>query len=489
MRCKIGLCLLLIITLGLTACGGENFQDNQVYVVEQGGKLEEDTVVGWLDIENTTPFEDENRYQSKLAAGQLFLTASADGQLIFYEELVPEQDIAVLKGPGRVLVNLYVADQNAKTVQLIAEHRPFITKIGWNPNEQMVAFCGENMLTVYDTEKKKTMLEEDLASEAVSAFFWSPLESRKLYLEQPYNSVGLLYYIEPKKKAELYETAERLYYKARLDDTYFYGTRWGMDDDNHESIYTVISNEEKETVKVVGKGSYRDHYQRSVLLSGEDNFGLTYIANVNQVSKSVSLTDQYVYDAKFVAGGNSIFVTAAESRTKNQYVLHLVDSEGAAIKEWLVSGSSILLSEDGTIGYSSGPEQEVINFSQRAKQRGVALSQEDKLEKTLRGASSIYAELALGQQVSQQEQEQFYANLEGLTQIPAGSGSDDIRLTYSARLLMMEENEQGRLCLIALNGFNNQQQQIQQQMVVQLVEHNHIWYVLHFETGDYSDKS
>ena len=54
---------------------------------------------------------------------------------------------------------------------------------------------------------------------------------------------------------------------------------------------------------------------------------------------------------------------------------------------------------------------------------------------------------------------------------------------------MMEENEQGRLCLIALNGFNNQQQQIQQQMVVQLVEHNHIWYVLHFETGDYSDKS
>ena len=153
MRCKIGLCLLLIITLGLTACGGENFQDNQVYVVEQGGKLEEDTVVGWLDIENTTPFEDENRYQSKLAAGQLFLTASADGQLIFYEELGPEQDIAVLKGPGRVLVNLYVADQNTKTVQLIAEHRPFITKIGWNPNEQMVAFCGENMLTVYDTEK------------------------------------------------------------------------------------------------------------------------------------------------------------------------------------------------------------------------------------------------------------------------------------------------------------------------------------------------
>lgn len=101
----------------------------------------------------------------------------------------------------------------------------------------------------------------------------------------------------------MYETAERLYYKAQLDEIYYYGTRWGTTADNDEAIYTVIANKEKETVKVVGQGSYRDHYLRSVLLSGADNFGLTYIANVNQVNKSVQLTDSYVYDAKFIAGG------------------------------------------------------------------------------------------------------------------------------------------------------------------------------------------
>lgn len=168
---KIGVCLLLTAAVGLTACSGEVFEDNQVYVVEQGGKLEEDTVVGWLDIDSKAPFQTENSYQQKLTAEQIFLTASADGQLIFYEELAQEQDVAVLKGPGRVLVNLYAADQTTQTVQLIAANRPFITRTGWNPNGKMVAFCGENMLTIYDMEKKKTLLEEDLGSEAVSAFF------------------------------------------------------------------------------------------------------------------------------------------------------------------------------------------------------------------------------------------------------------------------------------------------------------------------------
>lgn len=263
-----------------------------------------------------------------------------------------------------------------------------------------------------------------------------------------------------------------------------------MDEENHETIYTVIANGEKEIVKVVGKGSYRDQYQRSVLLSGENNFGLTYIANVNQVSKNVSLTEEYVYDAKFIAGGNSIFVTADPAR-KNQYVLHLVDNKGMPLKQWSVSGSGVLLSEDGTLGYGSGPEQEVFDFSQRTKRKNTVPQQVNPLENTLRGASSVYVELALGQAVPQQEQERFYANLEGLQQVPAKPQEQEAEnhFTYSARLLLTEENEQGQLCLLALNGFNDQQQQLQQQMVVQLIEQNQTWYVLHFETREYSDKS
>ena len=57
---------IFALALSLTACGSEVFEDNQVYIVEQGGKLEEDTVVGWLDIHAAVPFASENCYQQQV---------------------------------------------------------------------------------------------------------------------------------------------------------------------------------------------------------------------------------------------------------------------------------------------------------------------------------------------------------------------------------------------------------------------------------------
>ena len=487
-RAMAGIMLSFAAIIGLTACTGEGHLDNHVYIVEKGGQPTEDTVVDWLDINNTTTFNTENIYQQKLSEKQLFLAASADGQFIFYEEALPEQDISILKGPGRVLVNLYVADQKTNTVQLIAEKRPFIVKTGWNQDNTMIAFNGEGVLTVYDIEKKKVVLENELETESVSTFFWSPLESRKLYLEQPYNTVGLLYYVEPQKKAELYETAERLYYKAQLDEIYYYGTRWGTTADNDEAIYTVIANKEKETVKVVGQGSYRDHYLRSVLLSGADNFGLTYIANVNQVNKSVQLTDSYVYDAKFIAGGRCIYTTASEDDTANLYELHLVNNKGEELKQWTVSGSSILLSEDGKTGYCSGPAQEIISFSRLEVTKQDVAEPMTELEKTLTGAGGIFIRLSLGQDVSKEEQDAFYANTEGLEQMQKTSLAQEVCLVAHMRLLMVNTNEQGQLCLVSLSGFDDEKQQIHSNVIFQLIEQNKKWYVLHFEMEDTSEE-
>lgn len=162
---------ICILALCLTGCGSEVFEDNQVYIVEQGGRLEEDTVVGWLDIHAAAPFASENRYQQQLDQGKLFLTASADGQQIFYEERLQEQDESILKGPGQVFVNLYLIDQARQTITLIAEKRPFIERTGWNADGKMVAFSGEGMLTVYDLEKQKCVLAEELAAETVTSFF------------------------------------------------------------------------------------------------------------------------------------------------------------------------------------------------------------------------------------------------------------------------------------------------------------------------------
>lgn len=479
--------LLSFLLCCLTACSSVVYQDNQVYIVEQGGNMDEDTVVGWLDINGTSPFQTENLYQQQLIQGQFFLTASADGKQIFYEEFLPEQDSSVLIGPGKMQVNLYMFDQTDQTARLIAANRPFIAKADWNQEKKMVAFSGDGVLTVYDLDKQKTMLDEDLAAETVTSFFWSPLESRKLYLEQPRNAIGSLYYMEPQKKAELYETAERIYYKAQLDESYFYGTRWSMDQDKHEAIYTVLANANKEAVKVIGEGSYRDHYLRSVLLSGENNFGLTYIANINQVSKSVQLTKDYVYDAKFIADGRSIYVTASKNRTKNQYILHLINTSGEEIKQWKISGCNVLLSEDGKIGYVGGTKQEVLTFVQPSIKQSVDSGSADKLETALCGAGSVYAQLLLGQIVSQEEKEQFYANLEGLEQIHKEPFKDETQISFSIHLLAIEENEAGKLCTIQIIGLNNTQQQIQQKILFQMIEQNQNWYVLDFETGETSE--
>ncbi len=115
-------------------------------------------------------------------------------------------------------------------------------------------------------------------------------------------------------------------------------------------------------MKVIGKGSYRDHYLRSVLLSGENNFGLTYIANINQVSKTVALTEEYADDAKFVAGGKMIYITDGGSLSDNCFTLHLINGLGEEVQQWRISGSSLLVSEDGKVGYSSGPQQERFSF-------------------------------------------------------------------------------------------------------------------------------
>lgn len=478
----------LLLALSLTACSGETFEDDQVYIVEQGGKLEEDTVVGWLDIHAAAPFAAENRFQQQLTQGKLFLTASADGQQIFYEERLTEQNETVLKGPGQVLVNLYLIDQTRQTITLIAEKRPFIARTGWNEAGTMVAFSGEGALTVYDVEKQRNILTEDLTGEIITSFFWSPVESRKLYLEQPRNAIGSVYYMEPQKKAELYETTEQLYYKAKLDDTYYYGTRWGADEDNHEAIYTVLANQDKETVKVIGKGSYRDHSLRSVLLSGENNFGLTYIANINQVSKALSLTEEYVYDAKFVAGGKMVYITG-NTAADNLYTLHLVSATGEALQHWEVSGSGLLLSEDGKIGYSSGPRQEIISFEEQTLQQGAQGLPDDALRAVLRSASSIYAKLLLGRTVPQAEQEQFYANLEGLEQLQKTQTVLEEPIMLWIRLDAIEDNEAGKLCTVSITGQNGAQQRIQQQVQFQMIEQNQQWSVLHFKVGERGEES
>lgn len=111
-----------------------------------------------------------------------------------------------------------------------------------------------------------------------------------------------------------------------------------------------------------------------------------------------------------------------------------------------------------------------------------------ELEKTLTGAGGIFIRLSLGQDVSKEEQEAFYANTEGLEQMQKNSSAQEVCLVVHMRLLMVNANEQGQLCLVSLSGFDDEKQQIHSNVIFQLIEQNKKWYVLHFEMEDTSEE-
>ena len=484
----MAVCGLIIIGMCVSACGSEIYHDDQVYIVEKGGQMEKTSVVDWIDIEKKNVFAEENTHQEVFRVNQFYLTESRDKSKVFYQQRTLGQDESVLIGPGKTMVNLYVWDKKEERKTLIAENIPFIVKTEWNKSRNMVAFCGDGSLIVYDLDKEGIVLDDDTIHETVTSFYWSPLESRKLYLEQPFNAIGLLYYMKPQKKAELYETAEQVHYKARLNKEYFYATIWGNDPENQETVQTVLANADKEAVKVIGDGNYKDHYFRSVLLSQDDNFGLTYISNINQVSNKIFVTDEYIYDAKFIAEGRFIYVTGIENRLEDEYMLHLVDTKGEEIKTWKISGSSVLLSEDGKTGYSSGPKQERIyfeNLAMDAKGSGFSMG---PLSRALRGASGIYAEKFLGGQVADEDILQFYLNLDAFKGMKAYKNQDNLKMLYDADLVETVNTFNGKECKVNVLGANSRQKQIDKQITFRMQEINQKWYVTDFETEKEEEK-
>ena len=101
-RAMAGIILSFAAIIGLTACTGEGHLDNHVYIVEKGGQPTEDTVVDWLDINNTTTFNTENIYQQKLSENSFF-GCQCRRSIYFYEEALPEQDISIFERAGTCL--------------------------------------------------------------------------------------------------------------------------------------------------------------------------------------------------------------------------------------------------------------------------------------------------------------------------------------------------------------------------------------------------
>ena len=343
-------------------CTAQSFQDNKVYIVERGNTLQEESfLVDWLDIQAENPFIDE-KDELILAENQILFTRDKENQAYYYGEYTGKRNENILHGIATPQINIYRKELANGDVKLIAKDIPFVSKVSWNIAGNMLALGGSGTLMVYDCLEEKVLLEEKSA-DFVTDFFWSTMEENKLYVEQLDNLSGIVYYLPLQKKAEFYETKEDLYYKAKVDENYYYATEWRDGPDEEKDMYTVLAEKNKKIVKDVGKGNYKDHYKRQVLLGENDQYSLIYIADINQVHQRQVLTEEYIYDAKFIAGGKILYVTAAPNAARNRYLAHIVAPSGEEIAVFNISGTAVLLNESGTKGYVSGMMHEILDFS------------------------------------------------------------------------------------------------------------------------------
>jgi len=402
---------VLAAVLLITACSQTAIEENQVYVVSDIQALPEKGEL--LNTEGRIPFqkyegEDLSRY---CQPGQILLAVVPGGEEILLMEkspAVPEVILGDPTDPVRVL------RQNLKTGELktVADGIPFVSQVAWNPEGTLVALGGGEKVAIYDLVQNRLVMEDILARETISGFYWSPDSKDKLYTEQPDLANASIYYVSSQRKVEAYETREETYYKGRLDNDYYYGTKW---DFTTGEMQTVILDKHRQVLKTIGPGLFRDAYQKSVLLTGAHGFGLYYVQDINRPEEVMPLTGDYVYDAKFVVDGKVAYITKAKDTEENAFYLHLISTQGRRLKRFKVYGGRLALAPDGTCGYVNGPVWQKVNFTEPGLEQedSPATGAEpvlDSIYRTIRGGITAYYNLRLQGQRDWVNLEKYFTN-------------------------------------------------------------------------------
>ncbi|MGI6224987.1 MAG: hypothetical protein ACOYJ1_01900, partial [Peptococcales bacterium] len=312
--------ILLILSLFLSGCAERDIKNNQVYLINDKGKTLDNQNNGkQLVIEGRVPFQG-NQVDSN--DGRVLLTVSLDGKQMFFMEPIKDREMQnVLKGEPTELVRIIRVEGEGQEEKVVAENIPFISLVQWDNTGKIVAFGGGQKLTVYDTVKDRLLLEDKLKNDSISYFFWSPKEENKIYSENPNLSNGSIYYLNSQKKVEAYETKEQVYFKGKLDNDFYFATKWFTS--IKDGIRTIIVDKKGNTAKILGAGRFRDSYKKSLLQVGDSGFGLYYTPDVNKPENIKILSEEYVFDAKFVDEGKITYIVENKDMEKNLFFLYI----------------------------------------------------------------------------------------------------------------------------------------------------------------------
>lgn len=406
-----------LFSILLFGCAQKDIKDDQVYLIQE--ETEGQALGEELNIEGTVRFQP---YEAISFKDRVLLTMSMNGKDMYFMEPLPDDDLPqIIKGEAKGKVRIIRVNQLTNEENIIVEGVPFISLVHWNNTGKIVAFGDGEKLIIYDTVKNRLLLENVLENESISYFFWSPKDENKLYTENYNLSNGSIYYVNSQKKVEAYETKEQIYYKGKLDNNYFFATKWFSFENRdkrqmakNDGVRTLIVDKAGNEVKILGEGRFRDSYQKSLLQVGDNGFGLYYTPDINQPNKILTLTREFVFDAKFADDGKIAFIIENKDMDSNLFSLHILDRGGKELEKIQVSGSSIALLPDGKTGYVGGPLWEKINFKENKIEEGLQFTKQEidteKIEiyKTIRNAISVLVKFNLAGEKDRDRAKQYF---------------------------------------------------------------------------------
>lgn len=349
---------------------------------------------------------------SGLAPGDLPLCYSPDRQTIYlmnYADSV--QDINVVLGDYTRLVDLYRVDHGQRT--RVAAGIPFVTLARWSPDGKYLGLAGGKQLYLLDAGNNRLDPVNKLVNLPAAVFFgWSP-DSKTVYVEHDHVVNGAVFNVGNHTGLPSYRMADNPpFFKAALDGHLFIGTV------AHQpgAYETVIMDQVGNVQQSLGSGKFRDLNGNSILQVGAGDFGLAFKADINNPADTL-LTDQYVYQCRFLPQGGIIYTTPGETGAELDYDLTLITPNSR--KTVKVSGPHFNIWPDGRFVDICGYRTERLNLPElsvaQQQDRPLYEAEKNQIIACARGAISAYVEQYHGmgnldEQVRQEELSRYYTD-------------------------------------------------------------------------------
>jgi len=445
-------------------CRPEDIKEDKLYVIDEKNKQsiemtdeksnDSQSVNIQFNTEGSNPFIMNDKKKTALEKYQAFIgdtilkdsraipiTISEDGNTLFVMEYISNEltdfmrwqlsstnSMLPIKGKTETRINLFKIDLNKKEVKSVFDNINLISLVKWNNDGSMAAFLSGEHLFVYDLEGEKILFSDiNTTNDNTTYFSWGP-DGNKIYTEGPNLVNGSIYYIDSEKLVRAYETKEKLYYKGRLNESYYFATlretdEWKLKYGNAPEYRTTIVNKEGNIIKELGEGRFREVFNKSILQVGESGFGLYYYPDFEMSDDVKTLTEEYIYYVRFVDGGKIAYIVKDKDKVEeNKFILNIVDTKGNEINKFIIKSSQISVSLDGRYGIIPKEEYTKIDFEKcalldikgRKENKIQEMSKREaivgEIIKTVRGAMDTYLRFEINREKGYEAIKKYFAN-------------------------------------------------------------------------------